>query len=169
MGTVPVPPVVAVGQQISASFWNTLGIAADVFTMNPPLCEIYQTTGTTTSTGGTVILFDTETSDTDNMHSTSSNTGRITFNTPGRYDLNIFVDIGTSGLASFNIMPRINGASSLRTFPLGGGPREAIIHLSKVFNTGDYLEILVASTTSAATVPNGQYGTGVQVRWVSAS
>jgi hypothetical protein len=56
------------------------------FLANPPACRAYHsTTQTATNNAGTQMVFNSERFDTDNMHSTVSNTGRITINTAGLY------------------------------------------------------------------------------------
>lgn len=51
-----------------------------------PACRVYQSAAQTISNiTETTLLFNTESFDSDTMHSTSSNTGRITFTTAGLY------------------------------------------------------------------------------------
>lgn len=92
-----------------------------------PACRVYQGSAQTISNiTETTLLFDTEAFDSDTMHSTSSNTGRITFTTAGLYivaatlgmasdvdgyrEINFRVD-GTTYIHTVRMMA-INGASS---------------------------------------------------------
>lgn len=56
------------------------------FLANPPACRVYHnTTQSINDNSETALVFNSERYDTDGMHSTSVNTGRITINTAGLY------------------------------------------------------------------------------------
>jgi len=81
------PTTRASGYLVTAANWNTDLVDNITFLANPPACRV--TSSGTQSVGDASflnpVLFDTESYDTDSMHSTSVNTGRITFNTAGVY------------------------------------------------------------------------------------
>ena len=63
----------------------------------PPMCKAESTTDQTIPTAEwTLVPWSAEEYDTDGMHSTSSNTERITFNTPGRYRVSAGVSFATN-------------------------------------------------------------------------
>lgn len=65
----------------TADIWQQSGLFFD-----PPACRLTKSnTQSLTANTPAIILWDGETFDTDNMHSTVSLTSRITFNTPGIY------------------------------------------------------------------------------------
>lgn len=182
-GAVPTPPVAAVGQQLSASWWNNSAEPPLSFLQDPPKCSVYNSTGVSianAAANGTLMTYDTETEDSDNMHSTSTNLGRITMNTPGRYDYNIFSMLPNvpTTYSQYVINARINsggvatGGTSIRSWDFstpGGAPCQASISFSKVFAIGDYVEVFYSQTSGSARTTNtsGQYCNGVQARWVS--
>lgn len=76
----------------------------------PPNCSAYNSTGQTITTGTvTALTFDSEQYDTASMHSTSSNTSRITVPSAGKYQLvaQVLFDINSTGRRLFNF--RKNG------------------------------------------------------------
>jgi hypothetical protein len=88
VATKPTIASVAIGAKVSAALWN-----AQVYTGNrfqdvtKPVCHVYQTVAQApASAAWTPITFDSEYIDTDNQHSTVSNTNRIVIgNTLGWY------------------------------------------------------------------------------------
>lgn len=77
----------------------------------PPNCSAYNSTGQTITTGTvTALTFDSEQFDTHTMHSTSSNTSRITVPSAGKYILmaQVVFDINSTGRRLFNF--RKNGS-----------------------------------------------------------
>lgn len=88
MATVPAPKTWSVNEYLTAAGLNLeVRDALNFLLDNAPKCSIYQTASTNMPTSGTYVqmLFDTESYDNDSMHSTSTNPGRITFNTAGLY------------------------------------------------------------------------------------
>jgi hypothetical protein len=173
MGTVPTPFTATAGTKLSASSFNAGVQQVFAFLMDPPRCAVWNSVGAATGVGaGAVIPYDTETDDNDSMHSTSSNTGRITFNTAGRYELNIFNSLSANTLTTYNVQVRLNGASSLRTMQFGspgGSGRQTCVSLSRVFAASDYVEVLVQTNVANTMEANGLYCTGLQATWVANS
>lgn len=181
---VPTPYTAVSGTKITATAVN-LGYRDPLnFLMSPPRVGAYQNGAGTTLVNGTLtgpLLFDAETEDTDTMHSTSSNTGRITFTTAGRYMINIYVMIATTGsptVTLYSVNPRLNaagspsGGTSIRTFDFrapGGASLQQTVCFSRVFNAADYIEVYVNQTSGANRVTDfgaGLYCTGIQAVWV---
>lgn len=84
--------------------------------LNPPSCRVTKAaTQTITTATDTALLFDTERYDTDTMHSTVSNTSRITFNTAGLYIVGACIRWQASATGWRALSLRINGATNIGT------------------------------------------------------
>ena len=79
--TAPTNGQVLTATSSTTATWQTPWSWADIS------CRIKQSSTQSIWTTLTAVLFDAETYDTDNMHSTSSNTSRITFNTDWKYHI----------------------------------------------------------------------------------
>jgi hypothetical protein len=165
-----------VGDAVSAARLNTEISTALNFWLNPPLCSVYMgTTGVTCANATTTLAtYDSETDDTDNMHSTVTNTSRITFNTAGRYEIVVTNAFLSGTLTQYDIQVRLNGVTSLRTFSFGspgGASFTQICQLARVFAVADYIEVQLTQTSGGSRICQtaGQYSSGVQARWVSAT
>lgn len=86
---------------------------------NPPSCRVFNSVAISHATTATwqALTFDSERRDTDTMHSTVSNTGRITFTTAGLYLVGACVEFTphTAGVRVLRIVHSV-GAT-----PIGGG------------------------------------------------
>lgn len=148
------------------------------FLMNPPTCEVIQTVAQSIPHAGTIVNFDAELIDTDGMHSTVSNTSRITAQTPGRYMLWGGIGWSPNGTNTRGAWLLINGvavagteilvqasttASSQTTVPL----RTKTVYL----NAGDYIEVFGYQSSGAPlnTFVTGQSNSHFGARWIAAS
>lgn len=104
-----------------------------------------------------VVLWDSESYDTDTMHSTVSNTSRITFTTAGKYLIyaDAFAD-GVSGGIRSTLTVRLNGTTTLfvtiQYGVEGGGPAFTQATFEYDFAANDYIELLMGSNGAAATL-----------------
>lgn len=133
------------------------GAAGTVITGSPPACRVTNsTTQSLTSNVEVAITFDTESYDTDTMHSTVSNTSRITFNTPGVYvvtasgtvqanvdNLDAYLDVRLNGVT------RIGYGVTSGTYTSGGFTRVAVSTQYK-FAAADYIEVIAFQKNGAA-------------------
>lgn len=95
----------------------------------------------------TVLTFNTESYDTDTMHSTVSNTGRLTATTAGKYHIGSVVTIfndGTGGFVDFDI--RLNGGPVIarQTYRMVEASNDYIgvqIHTDYNMAANDYVEV----------------------------
>jgi len=88
MATVPSQSTVSVGGKVTAALWNDDVRDAVGFLLAPPRCRLWSTAAVSATTSTyTAMTWDSEDYDTDGMHSTSSNTSRITIATDGLYQL----------------------------------------------------------------------------------
>lgn len=117
----------------------------------PPACRIYNSANLSIATATfTTLTFDSERYDTDTMHSTSSNTGRITFGTAGIYSIGCLVywALNTTGIRTLRCM--LNGSTALGYVEwtagagTGGGMNLAMDY---AFAANDYIEFSVYQTS----------------------
>lgn len=120
------------------------------FLIDPPSCSVFASVFQTVATGSsfTILTADSENFDNDGMHSTVSNTSRITIQTAGRYRFQAVVsfDANTSGgLRGFRFV--VNGTAQTNTGaslpPVSSGGFATVINASYPFTlvAGDYVEV----------------------------
>jgi hypothetical protein len=169
---VPTPLDATTGTKISAAAFDS-GVRDPLnFLNDPPHCAVYNNAGIACADGTlTLLTFDTETDDTDTMHSTSSNTSRVIFTTAGRYEITAFTSFGNFTFTVHSVRINKNGAGAsgtgtIRTFGYNT-PRQTCTTITQVFAASDYIEVWVQQTSTASrTSDTGQYATGVQARWI---
>ena len=176
MATVPTTQTIAVGEKNLAAEYNSFIRDAMSFLLNPPRCQLYQTATTNMSTSGTasVILFDTEQYDTDSMHSTSSNTSRITCNAAGLYVVEATLGFAANATGFRRLDLRKNG---------GATPFAAVSHAAAPtlstgvsvtaevqLSVGDYIEMFGTQTSGGALASVAAIAwTSFSARWVANS
>jgi len=174
VATVPTTDTVSVGEKITAANYNTYTRDAVAFLIAPPRTSVYQTATTTCTTGvATTILFDTETYDTDTMHSTSSNTGRITATTTGLYTVYAQVCMASNATGTRTLALVKNGATTIANARLQSViATNAYVDLEVdvQLTATDYVEVTMTQTSGGnlATVA-GLGNTWFQARWVANS
>lgn len=97
------PETFTAGQTLTAASMNALN--ANIKALNGertatairPMCVLTGTTQVIPNTTATTLTYSTEAVDTDTMHSTSSNTDRITVNTAGVYIVTADLEVAGSG------------------------------------------------------------------------
>ncbi|HEY6021598.1 MAG TPA: hypothetical protein VIY48_17545 [Candidatus Paceibacterota bacterium] len=148
MATVPAEITWVSGQVVTAAQLNTNLRDAVNFLINKPTCQVRQTVSQNLTTGSAAaIAFDTEDVDNDNMHSTTTNTTRLTAVTSGRYHVGGgYCAASTTGRKE--VWVRINGGDVNGTesgVPGGSavatGP--ALRGVSIFLNAGNYTELWV--------------------------
>jgi hypothetical protein len=109
------PPNFAAGAILTEANLDTL--SDDIsFLANPPTCHVYNSSTISHATSGAwqALTFNSERFDTDTMHSTSANTGRITFTTAGKYDAGGNVEFAASAVAGVRgLRILLNGVTEL--------------------------------------------------------
>lgn len=112
----------------------------------------------------TIVFFDTEIFDTDNMHDSMTNISRLTVNTPGLYLVlaKATFSIDDNGVRTCSIL--LNGASGTigynTTNTIDFDTKNAAVHVSVLYNfsEGDYIEMQVYHNRGSALY---LYGTSV--------
>lgn len=118
MGTIPPLPSFTAGQVLTASQLNQFTTWASYW-QNPPMCRASLTADTSGQSSGSwhVVSFDQDDIDNDSMHSTVSNTSRITINTTGYYQITASLSWTNdpSGTREAYVYKNNNGDTSLST------------------------------------------------------
>lgn len=131
------------------------GTVGDFMAMDPPACRVTNSTGqSVTNNTLTDLTFDTETYDTDTMHSTSSNTNRITINTAGLYVVHgaLLFDTDTD-ITELLVRFLVNGATDIGQERRAGaitGFNAFNISAVYKFAAADYVTLNVRHVNSSA-------------------
>ena len=117
------------------------------FLVDPPVCAVYHsTTQAVASSTQFWLEADSELYDNDSMHSTVTNTGRITAQTAGRFlaIATVIFEANTTVPAYRSVRFRVNGGSSVETtrFPSAGVNTTMVPTGVRTFvlSAGDYVE-----------------------------
>lgn len=168
------PKTWTVGEVLTAANLNTHLRDNVAFLATPPGCALYQTAGTSlTHNSDTVVLFDTEAEDNATLHSTASNTGRVTASIAGRWLFTACVQFPSNTTGIRGISFKKNGATQyngLRVPNVSSGGFADIISLSKIIRlaAADYVELLgYQNTGGALTSTPGVGATTLEAIWVS--
>lgn len=115
MASIPAFVTWVAGSVVSAAQLNSQIRDAGNFQLAKPYCNIFNGAGVaTTSAAYSLVPFDAETEDNDNMHSTSTNPSRIICQTPGLYLLNIGVSWpANNALINRRFQSRLNAAGNV--------------------------------------------------------
>lgn len=107
---------------------------------------------------GTVLAFDSERFDTDDIHDTTTHNSRLTCNTAGKYQITVQIRWGSSATGFRQVQIRLNAATNICTVRQGAHGADM-----QVFSTlydlavDDYLEVVVYQNSGAA-LNVGAYG-----------
>lgn len=180
MATVPGTKTAAVGDKITAADYNAYTRDATAFWEGPPRCKVWNSTGISLTTATmTLLTWDSESWDTDSMHSTTTNTSRLVATTAGLYTVTVAVDLPgtTAGTRALNVRKNAAGGS-------GAGTQVSYIFTAPANNTGsgqtqtfdvqmaanDYLEVFAYQSSGGTQLTTiGADTTFMSMRWVAAS
>lgn len=175
------PSAPAVGSSIAAGTFGSLTAAALSFLLSPPRCGVYQTAAGTFTTSGTfyAVGFDTEAYDTDSMHSTSSNTSRLTATTSGLYTVLAQIAFASNATGIRSVDVRKNAAGnpasgtlllSERATAVSGVVTTVPVAFDVQLAAGDYIELFGAQTSGGSLNSSaGVNSTFAYMRWVASS
>ena len=134
---------------------GTYGQPGTVITGSPPACRVYNNAAIPiTQSVNTALTFNSERVDTDAMHSTVTNTGRITFNTAGEYIVGVNVEWAFNA-TSFRLLGiRLNGSTIIGQVlgppeSTGVGTQQSVVTKYK-FAINDYIEVVVQQNTTGS-------------------
>jgi hypothetical protein len=162
MPTIPTPPDFTAGQVLTAAELDSISEVLN-FWASPPRVQVYDTTALTHTTSSTWYLntWDSELYDTDTMHSTVTNTSRITIQTAGVYEIcgqAGFSDdpTGTRGInIRLNAAGSQSGGTSLVQTNHPATPDSSSCHVATPvilweLDAGDYLEMFSVQRSGAS-------------------
>lgn len=121
------------------------------FLADPPACSVYASTASTVPHLMPVALSaNNEFYDNDAIHSTTTNTTRLTIQTPGRYLVFATVQFSADADGVRNAKFRVNGSTEHETMQVFGGTSASSCVItsirSLVLNQGDYVECIASHT-----------------------
>ncbi|MEU9975085.1 hypothetical protein [Streptomyces sp. NPDC051014] len=179
MATVPATQTFLAGEKVTASKLIAATKTPLDFLMNPPRCNAYSSGVSLTSGTSTLITFDSEAWDTDNMHSTTTNTSRVTISTTGQYLVSFYARFPSNATGYRQLNLRLNSGGSS-----GGGSTWSTINVAAVNGSstfvtrtlelscvaGDHYEIFAMQNSGATmTLDGGVRVTGMEFRWLGNS
>lgn len=110
-------------------------------------CRVFNTSAISIVTAtNTALTFDSETYDTDGMHSTSANTGRLTCVHAGNYHIWGNVEFASNATGVREVFIRRNGADVLAVLLVpacNGAVTVLAVATDFLLSVGDYVELLV--------------------------
>lgn len=178
MATIPVYTTFTAGAILTAAQLNTQIVASGGFLINRPLCSVSNAAGIASAASGTstLIPFDVENEDTDNMHSTVTNPSRVIFQTLGLWALNPFSGWPSNATGSRVVDLRLNAAgSSAGGTKIAGGSAQGHllsdnIQVSYTWryraqNIGDYTEMFITQNSGGALAVTGSGVNGLFALW----
>lgn len=150
------------------------GAAGTPITGSPPACRVFNSAAISLANNTQVDLtFDSERFDTDNMHSTVSNTGRITINTAGLYQFTGHVAFAANATGFRWASVYLNGGPSFLGFQNVLSPTAAdqtIITVTALWKcvVGDFVTLRVTQTSGGALNVNAAaaYSPEFEAVWV---
>lgn len=123
--------------------------------VDPPACSVYNSSAVSLSNDtATVLNADTENYDNDSMHSTVTNTSRITIQTAGRYLLTAAVGFAANATGNRSIEFKLNGValSGGTLLASSGSTNSTAIVLTRtlVLAAADYVEVTATQRSGGA-------------------
>ena len=173
-----VPTTQSSGNVIGASDWNTDLVENIKHLADPPRVSTYRNADQTITTATeTIPLFNAETYDTDTMHSTSSNQGRLVAATAGLYvcTLKVFFAAATTGYRQARIY--LNGVGvevideATNDSPSSSTTTALACYVERFLDVGEYVEASCYHTrgSNLALLGTGDRETTFTARWVAVS
>lgn len=124
------------------------------FLSNPPTCKVTHTANQSLSNNNTTaLIFNSDRWDTDGMHSTASNTNRITIQTAGKYRIYGHVRFTSNATGHRFLSIRLNGTSTLSNMYINAnttGDSDLQVYHEHNCSAGDYFELLARQTSGGA-------------------
>ncbi len=144
------PPNFTTGQIVTESELDIL--ANDLaFLGGPPRARVYNSADIPIANATSVPLtFNSERYDTDTLHSTATNTGRITITTAGTYSGGANVGFASNAAGYRGVGVRLNGTTFLaysRVPAVSGTATYICVTFDYQFAAGNYIEVVVEQTS----------------------
>jgi len=154
----------ATGDDITASLFNTHIRDNSQFLHQPPCCRVYNSAAFSHTSSGNflAVTYNSERKDTDTMHSTSSNTSRLTATTVGFYAAGGTCEFAANSTGIRSVAVRVNGTTYVggvnRTTAAAGNVEQLECTTAYQLAATDYFEVMAyqssGGTLSVASDPN---------------
>jgi hypothetical protein len=117
--------------------------------------RVYNSANIACASGAAVLLtFDSERYDTDSIHSTTANTGRLTVTTAGKYHITGQASFASNSTGARGLFVRLNGTTELAHVRQSavGGTDITILNVSTTYDLAatDYVELLAYQTSGGS-------------------
>ena len=124
----------------------------DEFLIDPPACSVFNSAAVSVATGtsSTALTANSEQFDNNAMHSTATNTSRITIQTAGRYLFVATVAFAANATGNRRLAFRVNGSTVYESTLVGGTATNSIVLTAPRMLTlaaADYVEALIWQTS----------------------
>lgn len=133
---------------VAPASWGDQIRANQEFFAEPPQCSVSGSAVSCSNGSETTLTAGSEAYDTDTMHSTSTNTSRITATTAGKYEFWGTVAFDANGTGYRRVNYKLNGGAGVtiatQNAVSSGGPIGTVVPVSKftlALSAGDYVEI----------------------------
>lgn len=176
MAAVPATQSFLAGEKVTAAKLTAATKTPLDFLMNPPRCNAYTTAAVPCATGvSTLVPMDTESWDTDSMHS-STNDSRITINTTGQYLVTFYGRFLSNATGYRQLNFRKNsagnaaGGSTMSTIAVAAA-NGTLTFLTRTFElnclAGDHFELFALQNSGVSlSLDSGQRVSGMEFRWI---
>jgi hypothetical protein len=174
LGTIPSPHTWTVGEYPTSANMNGIRDAINFF-VNAPSCRAYNSAALTVANNTfTQLTFNSERHDNDGIHSTVSNTGRLTCVTAGNYVIDGGIEwaaVNTTGVRQVGI--RLNGTTWLKIqqIPALNTVQQMSVETSYKLAATDWVELVALQTSGGNLNVNasGNYSPEFAMTWTSAA
>jgi hypothetical protein len=140
-------PSVSTGDVYTATAHNNIVTNVNNYRV-PPMCRLFNSATVTPYTTNTAITWNSESYDTDDMHSTSVNTSRITFQTAGVYLCTATIRTDATTITQGNLYARLNGGATQLgqnfIIPVSSTAISQVSSFMYSFAASDYIEWISA-------------------------
>lgn len=141
------------------------------FLANPPCARVFHNAAQSiANTTFAALAFNSERYDVDTMHSTVTNTSRLTCNTPGLYHLEASVEFAGNATNTRQAMIRLNGTTYIArsTSPGVTVDQSLVVSCDYRLSATDYVELVVWQNSGGALniQSTGNYSPEFSARWV---
>jgi hypothetical protein len=180
--TVPVPVVESPGNYLTGALWTaqikaTMDYLMGSGTNGVPRFKGYASTGqsiASTSSSDTAVTLDTEDYDSDNGHSTTTNSSRYTVQVAGIYLVMATASFPTNATGNRKLGINVNGTNVrggvFQGPSMASNSWSACVCVEQAFVVGDYIEMVVWQTSGAPLSLNaggGGFGPTLMCHWIS--
>jgi|SRR5690349_7007690 len=144
---------------ITSTIWNQDVVdSINLLYNGRPSCRVYHnTTQSMTSGADNVVVFNSERWDTDGMHSTVTNTGRITFTTAGLYVFGFNLEWATAP-STAEVEVWLNATpTKIQWYQMTNSQKRAQIHGVYSFSAADYITFIVNPSGTQTIASSANY------------